>query len=193
MFCADDTRGAYLSDSLGGLVLRGVHNFVGVELVSNTCQSFQVCAISAAVVDGQPHSQPRCDQPVALPPHAAPGRLGHVFTGQAAVWPGYRGVQQLAAVYQHVSAHVARRLSGAPPTLGFSRHGVAKSIPGQDETAEMDFESWIGWLAFLWFWFFFILVFFILINFFLAIVMEAYENAKEEIEVQLLPLTDHDK
>ena len=57
----------------------------------------------------------------------------------------------------------------------------------------MDFESWIGWLAFLWFWFFFILVFFILINFFLAIVMEAYENAKEEIEVQLLPLTDHDK
>ena len=49
----------------------------------------------------------------------------------------------------------------------------------------MDFESWIGWLAFLWFWFFFILVFFILINFFLAIVMEAYENAKEEIEVQV--------
>merc|ERR1712072_1161076 len=51
-----------------------------------------------------------------------------------------------------------------------------------DETAEMDFESWIGWLAFLWFWFFFVLVFFILINFFLAIVMEAYEKAKGEIE-----------
>ena len=48
-----------------------------------------------------------------------------------------------------------------------------------DETADVANNSW---LAILWFYFFFILVFFVLVNFFLAIVMDGYEDAKEEIQ-----------